>query len=237
MRMRNVVVQKYGGSSVATGQQLRRVAQRVRHTVEAGHPVVVVTSAQGDTTDALVRQARDVLPDPTQAKREYDALLATGENKAVALLAMTLIAEGLEAISFTGPQAGILTDNLYTKARILDIDTRKLRHELAGEIPLVGGLLNRGRPWGGGPATLGRARYRYHQPFLARAGATVRVVAELGPAVEARAILPGGQSGHPLSAHYADQFLAWLTGALEPLPRRPEDVPGPAERLVPAADP
>jgi len=113
----------------------------------------------------------------------------------------------------------------------------ELRHELAGEIPLVGGLLNRGRPWGGGPATLGRARYRYHQPFLARAGATVRVVAELGPAVEARAILPGGQSGHPLSAHYADQFLAWLTGALEPLPRRPEDVPGPAERLVPAADP
>lgn len=112
-----------------------------------------------------------------------------------------------------------------------------LRHELAGEIPLLGGLLNRDRPWGGGPATLGRARYRYHQPFLARAGATVRVVAELGPRIEARAIIPGGQSGHPLSSHYADQFPAWLDGLLEPLAPSPEAVPGPADLLVPPGRP
>jgi penicillin amidase len=112
-----------------------------------------------------------------------------------------------------------------------------LHHELAGEIPLAGGLLNRHRPWGGGPATLGRARYRYHQPFLARAGATVRVVAELGSRIEARAIIPGGQAGHPLSSHYADQFPAWLDGVLEPLAPTPEDVAGPADLLVPASGP
>lgn len=108
-------------------------------------------------------------------------------------------------------------------------------HELGAEVPVVGAwLLNRGPyPWGGGPATLGRARYRYHQPFRARAGATVRVVAELGQGGVVRAIMPGGQAGHPLSRHYADQLPAWLAGDLDVIPGTFAEVAGDVDRLQP----
>lgn len=114
------------------------------------------------------------------------------------------------------------------------LQTLELHHELAGEIPLVGGRLNLGPyPWGGGPATLGRARYRYDRPFLARAGATVRVAAEMASPISAHAVIPGGQSGHPLSRHYSDQMPTWLDGDLYPLATQPADVDGPVLRLQP----
>lgn len=153
--MKRVLVQKFGGTSVANVTRLQNVAERVARAANAGHAVVVVPSAQGDTTDKLVRQAREILPDLSRAKREYDALLATGEKISIALLAMALIEKGFDAISYTGNQAGILTDNLYTKARILDIDTRKLRYDLAqGRIVVVAGFQGVDRD--GRTTTLGR---------------------------------------------------------------------------------
>jgi penicillin amidase len=113
------------------------------------------------------------------------------------------------------------------------VQALEMPHELAG-VPLVGRLVSRGPyPWGGGPATVGRARYRYHQPFRARAGATVRVVAELAPEIRARAIMPGGQSGHPAGAHYADQLPRWLAGELDPIAGTPAELGAPVTRLVP----
>lgn len=113
-----------------------------------------------------------------------------------------------------------------------DVQSVTLPHELAGEIPVLGPSLSRGPfSWGGGPATVGRARYRYDRPFQVRAGATVRVVAEMGSPVLGRAIMPGGQSGHPWSANYADQTERWLAGELDPLPVLPNTVPGAVTRL------
>ncbi len=112
------------------------------------------------------------------------------------------------------------------------------RHELAAEIPVAGALLDRGPyPWGGSPATLGRARFSYARPFLARSGATVRVVAELASPMRVRAIMPGGQSGHPSSPHYDDQLGDWLRGRLDALPSDPSAVTGPQDRLVPSRMP
>lgn len=115
-----------------------------------------------------------------------------------------------------------------------DILTVTARHELASEIPLLGVRLNLGPyPWGGGPATLGRARYYYSRPFEARAGATVRVVADMASPPQVRAIIPGGQSGHVLSAHNDDQMAAWLAGELDALVAGPDAVSGPVLRLRP----
>lgn len=100
--------------------------------------------------------------------------------------------------------------------------TVRVEHELADAVPWLGRRLSRGPfAWGGGPATVGRARYRYHRPFDVRAAATVRVVAALGDPIEVRAIMPAGQSGHPLSRHYADQLPRWLAGELDHLPAGP----------------
>lgn len=153
--MKPILVQKYGGSSVANVERLKNVAKRVVRAAKAGNAVAVVTSAQGDTTDELVQKAYELLPDPKIAKREYDALIATGEKISIALLAMALIAEGCDAVSYTGSQAGILTDSQYTKARILDMDTRLIRYDLAeGRIVVVAGF--QGVDRGGRTTTLGR---------------------------------------------------------------------------------
>jgi len=136
-------------------------------------------------------------------------------------------------ISAVGSAAAALGDR-PADWRWDDILSVTARHELAGEIPLLGARLNLGPyPWGGGPATLGRARYRYARPFQARAGATVRVVAEMASPPQVRAIIPGGQSGHVLSAHYEDQMAAWLAGGLDPLADGPDAVSGPELRLLP----
>jgi len=153
--MKQILVQKFGGSSVADVKRLKHVAKLACHAADEGYAVVVVTSAQGDTTNALIRKAREILPNPKTAKREYDALVATGEKIAIALLSMALIAEGHKAVSYSGAQAGILTDSLYTKARILDIDTRHMRDDLAqGHIVVVAGF--QGVDQAGRTTTLGR---------------------------------------------------------------------------------
>jgi aspartate kinase len=133
-----LVVQKYGGSSVADADKIRNVARRVSETAR-GHGVVVVVSAMGKTTDGLVSLANQISPaaDP----REMDMLLATGEQVTIALLAMALHGLGFKARSFTGAQAGMRTDAAHTKARITRIDPDRLREALdAGEIAVVAGF-------------------------------------------------------------------------------------------------
>lgn len=134
-----VVVQKYGGTSVGSIERIRAVAERVRRTCGAGHQVVVVVSAMAGETDRLLGLARAVSGTP--AAREVDMLLATGEMVAIALVAMTLQDLGCAAESFTGPQGGILTDNVHTRARIKHITTARLRRALAaGIVPVVAGF-------------------------------------------------------------------------------------------------
>lgn len=123
-----IVVQKYGGSSVADAGRLRQVAQRVAGTVDLGYRVVVVISAMGKTTDALLDQARQVNPSPP--RRELDMLLTAGERIAASLLAMAISREGKEAISFTGSQCGILTNHRHSNARIIEVRPVRVEDEL-----------------------------------------------------------------------------------------------------------
>lgn len=134
-----IVVQKYGGSSVADVDKIKNVARRVVETKLSGKSVVVVVSALGDTTDDLVDLARQISTTPPE--REMDMLLATGEQISVALLAMAIHALGHDAISFTGYQVGILTDCCYTKARIVDVGADRVLQELnKGKIVIVAGF-------------------------------------------------------------------------------------------------
>jgi aspartate kinase len=134
-----LVVQKYGGSSVANADGIKRVAQRIVATRKAGHSVVVVVSAMGDTTDELHDLARQVSPLPPA--REMDMLLTAGERISMALLAMAIANLGLKAQSFTGSQAGVITDDAHGKARIIDVTPGRIATALAeGAIPIVAGF-------------------------------------------------------------------------------------------------
>ena len=134
-----LVVQKYGGSSVADAGGIKRVAQRIVATRKAGHSVVVVVSAMGDTTDELVDLATQVSPLPPG--RELDMLLTAGERISMALLAMAIANLGLEGRSFTGSQAGVITDSAHGKARIIDVTPGRIRGALdEGAIPIVAGF-------------------------------------------------------------------------------------------------
>jgi aspartate kinase len=134
-----LVVQKYGGSSVADADGIKRVAQRIVATRKAGHSVVVVVSAMGDTTDELHDLAKQVSPLPPG--RELDMLLTAGERISMALLAMAIANLGLEARSFTGSQAGVITDSAHGKARIIDVTPGRIAVALAeGAIPIVAGF-------------------------------------------------------------------------------------------------
>ncbi|HSE92878.1 MAG TPA: aspartate kinase [Methylomirabilota bacterium] len=133
-----LIVQKYGGSSVADAEKITSVARRVAEDAR-GNQVVVVVSAMGKTTDGLVTLAARVTPTPDP--REMDVLLATGEQVTIALLAMALQRLGYKARSFTGPQAGVRTDTGHTKARITRITTERVRAALdAGEVAVVAGF-------------------------------------------------------------------------------------------------
>ena len=133
------LVQKYGGSSVANPERIKRVAQRVVAAKRQGYDVVVVVSALGDTTDELLELARQISLDPPE--RELDMPMATGEQVSVALLAMAIEELGESAISFTGAQVGILTDGIHTKAKLIDINARRIHEELAkGRIVIVAGF-------------------------------------------------------------------------------------------------
>jgi aspartate kinase len=133
-----IVVQKYGGSSVADLERLGIVADKVVATHRAGHRVVVVVSAMGKTTDGLLGQARAVDPEPP--RRELDMLVSTGERVSMALLSIAIQKRGVEAISFTGSQAGILTDERHFDARIVAVRAQRVEDELAkGKIVIVAG--------------------------------------------------------------------------------------------------
>jgi len=132
-------VQKYGGSSVADAQCMRRVARRIADTRQAGNQVVVVVSAMGDTTDNLIKLARQVHPEPSE--REMDSLMATGEMASSAVLTMALHALDVKAVSMTGQQAGIKVDGTHLKAKIQEINPKRIhRHLDKGEVVVVAGF-------------------------------------------------------------------------------------------------
>ncbi|MFE4261784.1 aspartate kinase [Streptomyces sp. NPDC056883] len=134
-----LVVQKYGGSSVADAEGIKRVAKRIVDAKKNGHQVVVVVSAMGDTTDELIDLAEQVSPMP--AGREFDMLLTAGERISMALLAMAIKNLGHEAQSFTGSQAGVITDSVHNKARIIDVTPGRIRTALdEGNIAIVAGF-------------------------------------------------------------------------------------------------
>ena len=134
-----IIVQKYGGSSVATAEKIKNVAKRIGKVFDGGDQVVVVVSAMGDTTDDLIALAGQVTSDPHP--REMDVLLSTGELVASTLLAMAIRSFGYKAISLSGAQAGIKTDTTYRKAKIVKIDTKRIVSELEkGHIVIVAGF-------------------------------------------------------------------------------------------------
>jgi aspartate kinase len=134
-----LIVQKYGGTSVADPDRIRAVAEHVAFTRSHGHDVVVVVSAMGKTTDNLIKLANDV--SRTQPGRELDMLLTTGERISMALVCMALADVGVEAMSFTGSQVGIITDTVHTKAKILDVKGDRVREALAqGRVCVVAGF-------------------------------------------------------------------------------------------------
>jgi aspartate kinase len=134
-----LVVQKYGGSSVADAEGIRRVAKRIVATRRAGDQVVAVVSAMGDTTDELIDLANEVSPSPPP--RELDMLLTAGERISMAVLAMAIASLGMEARSFTGSQAGVITDETHGWARIIEVTPGRITSALAeGAIPIVAGF-------------------------------------------------------------------------------------------------
>jgi aspartate kinase len=134
-----LVVQKYGGSSIADGERISSVARRIAKARDAGNEVVVVVSAMGDTTDELIKLAHQVSAQPSD--RELDLLLSTGEVVSGTLLAMALETLGYRAVSLSGAQAGIETDSRYSRARILRVDPKRIMSELArGNIVIVAGF-------------------------------------------------------------------------------------------------
>ncbi|WP_458737780.1 aspartate kinase [Bacillus pumilus] len=134
-----LIVQKFGGTSVGSTEKIRNAAERVIAEREARHDVVVVVSAMGKSTDVLVDLAEELTDHPS--KREMDMLLATGEQVTISLLTMALQAKGYDAISFTGWQAGMKTEQVHGNARIVDIDESRIKEELsAGKVVVVAGF-------------------------------------------------------------------------------------------------
>ncbi|HEX6567336.1 MAG TPA: aspartate kinase, partial [Chthoniobacterales bacterium] len=120
----SLIVQKYGGTSVANPERIQNVAKRILETQNAGNQVVVVVSAMSGMTDSLIKLAKEVAPHPSE--REMDVLLATGEQTTIALTAMAINGLGGHATSLTGAQAGIVTDGVHTKAKIADISPKRI---------------------------------------------------------------------------------------------------------------
>lgn len=137
--VKKLIVQKYGGTSVGNIDKIINVAKRIVSYKKKGYEIVVVVSALGDTTDELVTLASRITASPSE--RELDMLISTGEQVSVALLAMAVHKLGVEAISFTGAQVGIVTDSSHTKARIIDVNAKRIREELKkGRVVIVAGF-------------------------------------------------------------------------------------------------
>ena len=149
----SLVVQKFGGTSVGDVERIAAVAARVKATRQKGEDVVVVVSAMAGETDRLLKLAKDIRQRP--GGRELDVLLSTGEQVTIALLCMALHEQGVDAVSFTGPQVRILTDDAHNKARIVEIDSVNVRSELAaGRVVVIAGF--QGADANGNITTLGR---------------------------------------------------------------------------------
>jgi len=134
-----LIVQKYGGSSVADAESIKRVAKRIAETKKAGNDVAVVVSAMGDTTDELLDLAAQITPFPEQ--RELDILLTAGERISMSLLAMAISNLGVHAKSFTGSQAGVITDAVYGRAHIIDVVPSRIREAIEnGEVAIIAGF-------------------------------------------------------------------------------------------------
>ncbi len=137
--MKEIIVQKFGGTSVADTDKIKNVARAVIREKELGHDVVVVVSAMGHTTDYLVKMAKEISEKPSS--REMDMLLSTGEGVSIALLAMALQAQGCPAVSMNAMQVGIITENVHSNARILEIKTDKIKQHLnSGEVVVIAGF-------------------------------------------------------------------------------------------------
>jgi len=137
--MKDIIVQKFGGTSVADTDKIKNVAKAVIREKQLGNDVVVVVSAMGHTTDILTKLAKEISPNPSS--REMDMLLSTGEGVSIALLAMALQAQGCDAVSMNAMQVGIITEKIHTKARILEIKTDKIRQHLDnGEVVVIAGF-------------------------------------------------------------------------------------------------
>lgn len=148
-----LIVQKFGGSSLADPARIKRAARRLIHTAEQGHQTVAVVSAQGDTTDHLLSAAANINSAPSQ--REMDAYLASGEQLSAGLMAMALEKLGQPSVSLTGWQAGLLTDSVHGNARVLGLQNERIKQELAqGKIVIVAGF--QGIDSDGDITTLGR---------------------------------------------------------------------------------
>ena len=151
--MTMLIVQKYGGTSLGTGERVERAARRMTDLARQGHSIVAVVSAQGDTTDLLIDKAERI--NRRGSAREMDAYLAAGEQMSAGLMAMAIGALGYPAVSLTGWQAGIQTDGVHGNARILSVDPRRIREELEkGKIVVVAGF--QGIDPEGDVTTLGR---------------------------------------------------------------------------------
>ena len=149
----SLIVQKFGGTSVGSAERIVNVAKKVGEFRDRGHDVIVVVSAMSGETNRLTELAREISPHPKP--REIDVLLSTGEQVTIALLAMALESEGYEAVSFTGGQIKILTDDFHTKARIKEIETTSIRNEISsGKVVIVAGF--QGVDSKGNITTLGR---------------------------------------------------------------------------------
>ena len=134
-----LVVQKYGGSSVENATAIKRVAERIAKYSRAGHEVVVIVSAMGDTTDDLIDLAQEVTPTPPP--RELDMLLTAGERISMAVLSMALNNQGVSARAYTGSQAGVITDDFHGRARIIDVTPGRIRDALnSGHVAIVAGF-------------------------------------------------------------------------------------------------
>lgn len=137
--MKNIIVQKFGGTSVADTEKIKNVAKAVIREKNQGNDVVVVVSAMGHTTDMLVKLAKEITPEPSS--REMDMLLSTGEGVSIALLAMALQAQGCDAVSMNAMQVGIITEKVHSKARILEIKTDRIHQYLdEGKVVVIAGF-------------------------------------------------------------------------------------------------
>ena len=151
--MNKLIVKKFGGTSVANAERIEAVADLVAKSVEDGNEVVVVLSAMGKSTDELIKLSKDINPNPDL--REYDALVSTGEQISVALLAMALQKRNIKGKSFTAYQLGIRTNSMHSRARILDVQVEKIKNEISnGVVPVITGF--QGMNDEGDITTLGR---------------------------------------------------------------------------------